>query len=102
MDEEMRKRLEEAAEKYINNHNNYLCSAFLKDRLKEAHIAGAEHGYKEAITQAKEWLKEHFHDIPQPDPDLINLHPVDVEADYWSMESMLADFEADMNKLWED
>lgn len=101
MDEQLRKRIEEAAEKYINNHSNYLCSAFLQDRLKEAHIAGAEHGYKEAIEVAKEWLKENTYnkiikgDLPDDteEPDCCTL--------YSTQQQLLADFELYMNKLWE-
>lgn len=52
MDKELEKRLEETIEKYvcINGAEDYQKTY---DTIRQ----GAELGFKEAITQAKEWLK---------------------------------------------
>lgn len=83
MDEQLRKRLEEAADIYAKRIWKDLLEIHIS---KTDFIAGAEHGYKEAIEVAKEWLKEHWGDYYAP-----------VE---WR--NLTADFEADMNKLWEE
>lgn len=51
--EEMRKRLEEAADIYAKRIWNNLLEVHIS---KTDFLAGAEYGYKEAISQAKEWL----------------------------------------------
>lgn len=70
MEKDLHKRLEEAAGKYAAERigNQYpLLSEFRRRALathdnfalEEAFADGAEYGYKEAISQAKEWLS-HF------------------------------------------
>ena len=63
--EELRKRLEEAAEKYADEHgfrvpydgsNNFYDQTDVK-ASKDVFLAGAEIGYKEAIKAANEWLQ---------------------------------------------
>ena len=84
--EEIRKRLEEAADKYA--WSVWTNPMFLEEwnECKRDYIAGAEYGYKEAIKQAKEWLKQNLGswDFTYFDDDDI------------------ADFEEAMNKLWEE
>lgn len=91
MIEEMRKRLEEAAEKMLNCNQ---CLSWIygecKDKSKcslyKRTLAGAELGYKEAIERAMDWLKMEA---------ARNGKLVVIDED------LLADFENDMTKLWE-
>lgn len=75
MNEQLRKRLEEAAEKYQEEYET-------TERVAFTH--GAIWGYKEAITFAKEWLKE-----------LIENNRYEYLDD-----DMIVYFEAYMNNLW--
>lgn len=91
MTEEMRKRLEEAAEKESkcidckDKRGLGLCKLYCASYRK--FYAGAEYGYKEAIKQAKEWLNKNL---------------AEYVYGYDSLSVILADFETDMNKLWEE
>lgn len=80
MDEQLRKRLEKAADKYAYGRRNCISAG-------NGFIAGAEYGYKEAIKQAKEWLKENAHDYSFSNE---------------GCDALLIDFERNMNKLWEE
>lgn len=87
MGEQLRKRLEEAAKKYQEEYET-------TERVAFTH--GAVWGYKETIAQAKEWLKntEHFYQGGSEEyPDVLSM--------YDTIEEMLADFEAYMNKFGE-
>lgn len=98
MDTETRKRLEEAAEKYALEHKaEWLHQNFYVSDSEEGFIAGAEYGYKEATAQAKEWLREHVPSIITETEDYVK----SFELHMIPMSKFLADFEADMNKLWE-
>lgn len=64
MNEQLRKRLDEAADNYAEKHgfrvpyngsNNFYDETDVK-ASKDGFLAGAELGYKEAIEMAKEWL----------------------------------------------
>lgn len=83
MAEEIKKRLEEAADDFSSEFPNAAS-------LKIGFFTGAEHGYKEAITQAKEWLSNNIHS------------DMTIGSFFDSREAIIADFEADMNKLWEE
>ena len=82
MDKEMRKRLEKAAEEYAETYK-----ASLQKTAFRSFVAGAEHGYKEAIKQAKEWIERANATLP---------------ACYNSFEIDTEKFETDMNELWEE
>lgn len=94
MDEQLRKRLEEAAREeypsYIGEHLNGR-KFDVNKRDREAFIEGGNIGctlgYKEAIAQAKEWLNKNL---------------AEYVYGYDSLSVILADFETDMNKLWEE
>lgn len=90
MAEEMRKRLEEAADAICNCQG---CpSIFMYGGCKKECVMheffkkGFKYGYKEAVEKAKEWLLGHL-----PTPDW-----------YSSTEEFVSDFESYMNKLWEE
>lgn len=93
MNKNLRKRLEEAADNYANNV--VAKSLFLREDyvlgVKEDFYQGAEQGYKEAIEQAKEWMKNYF--------------PVELDGKNFelvSRDEILSDFEKAMNKLLEE
>lgn len=100
MEKDLHKRLEEAADRHCK------CDACLSEHKatggcwKEicpphsAYIAGAEYGYKEAIAQAKEWLETN---IANQVEMMMAEGPL-----MMSKRTFLADFEAEMLKLWED
>lgn len=94
MTEELRKRLEEEYGCPITQISQEGIDHFLwlEDRKKESYIRG----YKEAIEQAKKWMKINVPTICTEEGDYINLGYKMV-----SMTKYLADFEAEMNKLWE-
>ena len=93
MDAELRKRLEEAAKELADKKFPKHRASENDRRAREDYqlcrdscIVGIELGYKEAIEVAKEWLKKQG-------------------KDWWEgygLPFSLADFEADMNKLWEE
>lgn len=84
MDTELRKRLEEAADKYIKIITEDI--PYYHKEVKQGFMVGAEQGYKEAITQAKKWLKKQL-----------------IDCDYTYLDDeLIVNFEADMNKLWEE
>lgn len=103
MTEEMRKRLEEAAENFRGcflgrmnkcreskgkepySVNNVIIDISL-DAAELGYKEGVEHGYKEAIKQATKWLWKQWH---QPEFVYISTN-------------LILDFETDMNKLWEE
>lgn len=88
MNKDLRKRLEEAAKKYADEYvvgDVAIIVDLIHEVAKESFLAGAEYGYKEAIEAAKEWMKEHYHLFEHFDKD-----------------EVISDFEADMNKLWEE
>lgn len=87
MTKELRKRLEEAARDYAETAvviQSVLREEYIKESMHDFKT-GASYGYKEAITQAKEWLKENYHLF-----------------DHFDKDEVISDFEADMNKLWEE
>lgn len=96
MTEEMKKRLEEAAENHCskydfeptqrNNTDSGWEYGHTYTQLVKCFITGAEYGYKEAISLAKEWI---FGYIRTNSNDL---SAYDAERD----------FESDMSKLWEE
>ena len=92
MTEEMKKRLEEAAKEACTCK---MCpfegTCEKKCGIYESFLAGTKQGYKEAIEQAKEWLKEQA-----------EMYCCMISGElYFEEDEMLADFEADMDKLWE-
>ena len=60
----------------------------MRKRLEEA----KKEGYKEAIAQAKEWLAINTEEYAR----IID------GKEYVERKQLLADFESDMNKLWEE
>lgn len=106
MDAEMRKKLEEAAKGYADENYEVDYSAGTTpysvgldegahDGAEDGFLAGAEHGYKEAIAQAKEWIQKNVPIIYTEEGDYVRYKNVPLTI-------YLANFEADMNKLWED
>lgn len=109
MTEEMRKRLEEAAEKYALEHKaEWLHQNFYVSECEEGFLAGAEWMFKEAggemvfremrrmiLAQCKEWLKENFFTKVDDNAFLY------WDSNFNDITEALADFEADMTKLWE-
>ena len=104
MTEEMRKRLEEAEDGIypISEIYNDLAMEFvdtnsgLREAFKDGGEVGIELGYKEAIAQAKEWMKKNTFTNK-----LYGLRPIQY-WDFATQEQMLTNFESDMNKLWEE
>lgn len=90
MDKELRKRLEEAAENFLLPYEKLYHPA-----IHLGFMQGAELGYKEAIAQAKEWIQKNVPIIHTEEGDYVRVKNV-------SMNKYLADFEAEMNKLWEE
>lgn len=91
MTEEMRKRLEEDADNHVGYHFSPNERPEISS-VRTAFYAGAVHGYKEAIAQAKEWLSE----------TSIKKYLYDSDGRRWfNTTKFIADFESDMNKLWE-
>lgn len=91
MNAELRKRLEEAAEKQLNCAT---CLARKYGECKESKclpyrsfLTGVEQGYKEAVEQAKKWLKDSCERVG------FTGMTINQTADT---------FETDMNKLWEE
>ena len=80
MDEQLRKRLEEAADKYADGRRNCISAG-------NGFLAGAEYGYKEAIAVAKEWMNDNARNY--------------VNGVLWA-EHMMSDLETFMNILWEE
>lgn len=93
----MRKRLEEAACKITNDIIGERPQEIYCNAIEKGAKRGIELGYKEAIQQAKEWLKdnEHFYQGgSERYPELLSM--------FDTTQEMLADFEEAMNKLWEE
>lgn len=86
MNTELRKRLIEAAEKYIKTITPDDIPYYHKD-VKQGFIAGAEYGYKEAITQAKEWIGDICYKVGFSNA---------------TISKCVESFETEMNKLWEE
>lgn len=82
MDEQLRKRLEEAADIYAKRIWNNLLEVHIS---KTDFLAGAELGYKEAIEVAKEWMNDNARNY--------------VDGVLWA-EHMMSDLETFMNELW--
>lgn len=91
----MRKRLEEAAAKYVRDWE-----CIISISTKTAFRDGAEWMFKECggktilhdmrkliLAQCREWLKDNAHDYSFSNE---------------GCDALLADFETDMNKLWEE
>ena len=109
MTEERKKWLEEAAQKagivFKNSCNSscklwHMCQdrhygKFCEDKIYMSPLEGAELGYKEAIAQAKEWMDSKIGGYLR----LVNENGL--MASTFKIAHILADFEADMNKLWE-
>lgn len=94
MDEQLRKRLEEAAVQDCKDYGN----GQVNGRDVTAFIHGGEWMFKECggmtvlhdmrrliLAQVKEWWKEHYHLF-----------------EHFDKEEVIADFEADMLKFWEE
>lgn len=113
MPEEIRKRLEINAQFYANKVVPYGRS--FREELKKESMddfkAGAEWMFKECggmtvlhdmrkpiLEQCKEWMGKHIPCIHTQEGDAIYAHGFR----HIPMSSFLADFEADMNKLWEE
>lgn len=108
MGKDLHKRLEEAAEKYVASREDGVTVKVDKGSREETvlklclelchsdYIAGAEHGYKEAIAQAREWLKEHSKTEHYSDGAPY------CDTPFATQEDMLDTFDFDMNKLWEE
>ena len=94
MDEQLRKRLEEAAGKIAPVGFDQWGVSVARNIFK----FGAELGYKEAIAQAKEWLLENTISHYNPDTDARWVDTNECE----DSKEFVYRFEADMNKLWED
>lgn len=92
MNKNLHDKLEEAADNYANNV--VAKSLFLREDyvlgVKEDFITGAEQGYKEAIKEAKEWMKNYF--------------PVELDGKNFEFVSrddeIIPDFETYMNELF--
>lgn len=103
MDEQLRKRLEEAAREYakrvvpecISSYEDFFNNTVADFRN------GAELGYKEAIAQAKEWLIDHFSAAVECNENGVPLEKSYIEGRKLAIE-MLTDFETYMNKLLEE
>lgn len=113
MTEETRKRLEDAAKESVYREYNckgeypclrhmdcemcggyntpYDCCECGAGDYKEGFLVGAEYGYKEAIAQCKAWMRNYF-------PDELD----GKGFEFVKLDTILADFEAEMTKLWED
>ena len=89
MTEDLRKRLYDAAIKRVNS--NKMLSHGEGTGALLGFMWGAEYGFKEAIKVAKEWMQNYF-------PDELD----GKGFEFVSRDEVIADFEADMNKLWED
>lgn len=89
MEKDLRNRLEEAARKSFEERYPDGIDLY-KDAQIDGFIAGAEHGYKEAIALVKEWWWENI--------DALFGHKITKDE----FDNLIADFESDMNKLWED
>ena len=87
MTDELRKRIEEAADEYAYGRHSCITAG-------NGFIAGAEFGYKEAIAQAKEWLETN---IANQVEMMCAEGPL-----MMSKKAFLADFETDITKLWEE
>lgn len=93
MDEQLRKRLEEAAEEYGKGYKTSLA-------LEAGFMKGAEFGYKEAIKVAKGWLEENTETRMPDDEDKDFVWVQGVR--YEDKDELIARFEADMSKLLEE
>lgn len=93
MNEQLRKRLEEAADIYAKRIWNNLLEVHIS---KTDFLAGAELGYKKAIEVAKEWLDYKVGGY------LGLIREEGIIASTFRTAQMLIDFEADMLKLLED
>ena len=98
MDAELRKRLEEAEVTIRTEIVNGIPHAWLSIAIDKATRQGIELGYKEAIAQAKEWIKTHTPCIHTHEGDAIYVHGFR----HIPMLQFLADFETYMRKLWEE
>lgn len=108
MTEETRKRIEEAAIEYADNHgfripydgsNNFYDDIDVKVS-KEGFLAGAEYGYKEAIKVAKEWLIGHTGCDAECNENGEPLADSYIKGRKLAIE-IATIFESDMNELWE-
>lgn len=86
MNTDLRKRLEEAAENYP-----------LQSQIK-AFIAGGEWMLEETIALAKEWMKKNLVTTSQDQMDKMIYNVMTRK----NKTKLLADFESDINKLWEE
>lgn len=90
MEKDLHKRLEEAADIYAKRIWNNLLEVHIS---KTDFLAGAELGYKEAIKIATEWLETN---IANQVEMMCAEGPLMMDK-----RTFLADFESDMNQLWE-
>lgn len=95
MNTDLQKRLEEAAKEYAKRVVPECISSYedFFNNTTADFINGAKYSYKEAIEQVKEWLKWNTQ------PKYIY---IEGEGMFIDNAKLLADFEADMNKLWEE
>ena len=107
--EELRKRLEEAAEKYADEFavgDAAIIVDLIHEVAKEGFIAGAEWMFKEAggetalkemrqtiLGQVKGWMKDEFYNCP--------IWNEPRSRSYFTVQDLIEHFEADINKLWE-
>lgn len=96
MNTELRKRLEEAAATCARLR---VYADPVYTNMKRSYIAGAEFGYGEAIEQAKEWIQKNVPIIHTEEGDYVR---VNMGHKNVPMNKYLSDFEADMNKIWEE
>lgn len=89
MEKDLHKRLEKEKHKYAYMLTPMFSLHYSEEygRVATAFMRGAELGYKEAIAQAKEWMKENARHYSNT---------------VIGRRALLADFETGMNKLWEE
>lgn len=97
MNAEIKKRFEETAERYAIKHKaKYLPKNCYASEHKQGFIAGAEHGYKEAIEQAKKWIQKNVPIIHTEEGDYVR---VNMGHKNIPMNIYLSNFESDMNQI---
>lgn len=96
MTPDLHKRLKEAAYKYAKRVVPECISSYVDffNSTRADFRNGAKYGYKEAIAQAKEWLETN---IANQVEMMCAEGPL-----MMSKTTFLADFENNMNKLWEE
>lgn len=102
MSAELHKRLEKEKHEYAYMLTPMFSLNYSEEygRAATAFMRGAEHGYREALKVAKEWLKENTETrMPDDeDKDFVWVQSVNYE----DKGELIARFEADMSKLMEE